>query len=123
MKSTNEKYWADHSEFIKEVENLTGLSPANLLAEYQSLIADLTYIDQDFYLEFPSEFNYDLEIRQKIQNVMDLKQISENILLKEFKEEIKKLDSELKKYILISDQIDWWNSPKIHFKNRKKGSS
>lgn len=122
MESKDEKYWTDYTDFIKDVENLTGLNPSNLLSQYQSLIADLRYIDEDYYLEFPYEFNYDLRVRQQIQDIIDHKQISENILLKEFKEEIKKLDSELKKYLLIPDKTDWWNSPKINFKDRQSGN-
>ena len=118
----DEKYWKDYTEFIKEVENLTELSPANLLSQYEILIAELNDIEEKDYLEWQYEFDYDLWTRQKIQNVIDHKPISENILLNQFKEKINRLDSELKKHILNSDQIDWWKNPKIDFKNGNKAS-
>ncbi|MBU2928838.1 hypothetical protein [Winogradskyella psychrotolerans] len=118
----DEKYWKDYTEFIKEVENLTEFSPADLLSQYEILIAELNDIEEEDYLEWQYEFDYDLWTRQKIQNVIDHKPISENILLNQFKEKINELDSELKKHILNSDQIDWWNNPKIDFKNGNKAS-
>ncbi len=118
----DEKYWKDYTEFIKEVENLTELSPAELLSQYEILIAELNDIEEEDYLEWQYEFDFDLWTRKKIQNVIDHKPISENILLNEFKEKINEMDSELKKHILNSDQIDWWNNPKIDFKNENKAS-
>ena len=118
----DEKYWKDYTEFIEEVEILTELSPADLLSQYEILIAELNDINEEDYLEWQYEFDYDLWTRQKIQNVIEHKPISENILLKHFKGKINELDLELKKYILNSNQIDWWNKPQIDFKNRNKAS-
>ena len=42
---------------------------------------------------------------KEIQNVIEHKPISENILLINFKIQIEKLDSELKKHILIFEEV------------------
>lgn len=118
----DEKYWKDYTEFIEEVEKLTRLSPADLLSQYEILISELRDIEEAYYLEWQYEFDFDLWTRQEIQNVINHKPISENILLKQFKEKINELDSDLKKHILNSDQIDWWKNPKIDFKNGNKAS-
>ena len=110
-----EKYWKDYTEFINEVEKLVELSPANLLSRYKMLIEELNDTDEDFYLEWKYELDYDLWTRQKIQKVIEHQLISDNILLKEFKEQIEKMDSELKKHILNSDRSDWWNNIELKF--------
>jgi len=112
----NNKYWEDYSIFIKEVESLTGLSPSDLLTRYKALIAELTDNDEEYFLEWQYEFDDDLFTRKKIQMVLEHNAISDNTLLKSFKEEIELLDLELKKYILNSDQPDWWENPKLIFK-------
>ena len=114
----DEKYWKDYTEFINEVEKLTELSPENLLSLYKKLIEELNEADEDYYLECKYELDYDLCIRQKIQKVIDHKLISENVLLKDFKEQIEKLDSELKKHILNSDQSDWWSNIQLKFERK-----
>lgn len=114
----DEKYWTDYTEFINEVEKLTGVSPATLLSQYKVLIEELNDIEEDFYLEWKYELDYDFWTRQKIQKIIDHNSISDNILLTDFKKEIYNLDSELKKHLLNSDQLDWWNNPEIDFKNK-----
>ena len=47
--------------------------------------------------------------------MIDHKPISENVLLKDFKEKIASLDSEFKKHILNFKQTDWWNNPQLKF--------
>ncbi len=69
----DEKYWKDYTEFIKEVENLTELSPAELLSQYEILIAELNDIEEEDYLEWQYEFDFDLWTRKKIQNVIQSK--------------------------------------------------
>ena len=100
------------------MEKLTELSPAELLPRYKILIEELDDANEDYYLEWQYELDYDLWTRQKIQKVIDHKLISENVLLKEFKEQIDKMDSELKKYILNHDQIDWWNNIVLKFRRK-----
>lgn len=114
----DEKYWKDYTEFIDEVEKLTELSPADLLSRYKILIEELNDANEDYYLEWHYELDYDLWTRQKIQKVIDHKLISKNVLLKDFKEQIERMDSELKKHILNSDQIDWWNNIELKLKHK-----
>ncbi len=114
----DKKYWKDYTEFIYEVEKLTELSPSDLLSQYKKLIEELNDAEEDYYLEWQYELDYDLWTRQKIQKVIDHKLISENILLKEFKKQIENMDSELKKHILNFDQTDLWNNPKLKFERK-----
>lgn len=109
----NEKYWKNYTEFINEVEKLTELSPADLLSRYNILIEELNDTDEDYYLEWKYELSYDVWVRKKIQSIIEHKPIEKNILLKEFKEQIEIMDSELKKHTLNSDQTDWWNNPEL----------
>ncbi|MCB9056390.1 MAG: hypothetical protein H6549_11065 [Chitinophagales bacterium] len=112
------KYWKDYTEFINEVEKLTEFSPADLLTRYKELIKELNNADEEYYFEWQYEFDDDLWTRQRIQKVIDYKQISENILLRDFKEQIELMDSELKKHIQNSGQTDWWNNPELIFKEK-----
>ncbi|GAA0734219.1 hypothetical protein GCM10009430_49130 [Aquimarina litoralis] len=114
----DEKYWTDYTEFLNEVEKLIELSPSDLLSRYKILIEELNDADEDYYLEWKYELDYDLWTRKKIQKVIEYKPIEKNILLKEFKEQIEIMDSELKKHILNSDQTDWWNNPELKFKRK-----
>ena len=114
----DQKYWKDYTEFINKVEKLTELSPADLLSRYKMLIEELKDADEDYYLEWQYELDYDLWTRQKIQKVIEHELISKNIFFKDFKEQIEKMDSELKKYILNLDQIDWWNYIELKFKRK-----
>jgi hypothetical protein len=114
----DEKYWKDYTEFINEVEKLTELSPADLLSRYKMLIEELNDADDEYYLEWQYELDYNLWTRKIIQKVIDHELISENILLKSFKEQIDKMDSELKKYVLDSGQIDWWNNIALKFERK-----
>ena len=110
-----EKYWKDYMEFINEVDKLTELSPSDLLCQYKELIEELNDADEDYFLEWKYELDNDLWTRQKIQKVIDHKLISENVLLKGFKEQIEQMDLELKKHIINSDQTDWWNNIELKF--------
>jgi hypothetical protein len=114
----DEKYWKDYTEFINEVEKLTELSPADLLSRYKMLIEEMNDADEDYYLEWQYELGYDFWTRQKIQKVIDHKLISDNVLLKEFMEQIEKMDLELKKHILNSDQNDLWNNIELKFERK-----
>lgn len=111
----DERYWKDYTEFINRVEKLTGLSPSELLSRYKLLIEELNDVDEDYYLEWKYEFDDDLWTRQKIQNVIDHKPISKNVLLKDFKTQTGNLDSEIKKHVLNFEEADWWKNPKLKF--------
>lgn len=106
----DKKYWEDYTEFINQVEKLTDFSPSDLLSRYETLSEELKDVNQDFYLEWRYEIDYDLITRHKIEKVINHRQISENILLQEFKQKIESLDLEIKKHILNSDQKDWWKN-------------
>lgn len=106
----DKKYWEDYTEFINQVEKLTDLSPSDLLSRYETLSKELNDVNEDFYLEWKYEIDYDLITRQKIEQVINHKPISESILLLEFKQKIESLDLEIKKHILNSDQKDWWKN-------------
>jgi len=114
----DEKYWKDYTKFINEVEKLTELSPTDLLSRYKTLIEELNDADEDYYLEWQYELDFDLWTRKKIQKVIDHKPISKNVLLKGFKEQIESMDSELKKHILNFDETDWWNNPELKFERK-----
>ena len=106
----DEKYWKDYTKFLSEVEKLTEYSPANLLSMYKELIGTFSDIHEDDFIEFKYEFDHVLLIREEIQKVLDHKPISENLLLKNFKEQIEKMDLELKKYTLYSEKPEWWKN-------------
>jgi hypothetical protein len=114
----DEKYWKDYTDFINEVEKLTELSPAELLFRYKTLIEELNDPDENYYLEWQYDLDYDLWTRQLIQKVIDHNVISENILLKSFKEQIEYMDSELKKHVLNFEQIDWWKHVELKFERK-----
>jgi len=114
----DEKYWKDYTEFLTEVKKITQLSPADLLLSYKLLIEELNNINENYYLDWQYELDYDLCIRQEIQKIIDHKLISENALLREFEIQIKNMDLDFKKFILNPKKNDWWNSPQLEFQRK-----
>ena len=89
MISNNEKYWKDYTIFIEIVESTTHFSPANLLKNYQELIAELDSGKEYYEDEWDYEYEEDMYIRKQIQRVIENPNLSNNILFEEFQNKIK----------------------------------
>ncbi|AWA31135.1 hypothetical protein HYN48_14115 [Flavobacterium magnum] len=112
------KYSIDYSTFIKNVENITGLSPADLLHSYEEFISGLNeYENVENYSEWQYEFDYDAYIRIEIEKVVSNVELSNNTFLKQFKDKVELLDSQFKKFLKNGDDDKWWETPKIKFQN------
>jgi len=112
----DEKYWKDYNKFRSEVWKLTNLSPTHLLESYKEIIEqceDIKYADKDSFITWQYEVDNEIQTREEIQRILDDKSISENILLIDFKKKIEELDSELKKYVIYSEQNDWWKNIRL----------
>ena len=102
-----DKYWTDYTEFIKLSETITGLSPANLIDRYQTLINEL---ETKNYLEWIYENMEDEFTITKIHKLLGQESLKDNILKNEFKEKTNALDSRMKRFLIpsIVNDENWW---------------
>ncbi|BDD12081.1 hypothetical protein FUAX_45130 (plasmid) [Fulvitalea axinellae] len=115
-KDYDEKYWNDYSEFIKTVEGLSGISPSNLLLQYEGLLEDVKSWNIENQDICKYELDYDFLIREDIQNVLNIESLKKNQFFLDFNKSVEEIDSKIKKYILFSDQQDWWKTSKLKLK-------
>lgn len=114
-----DKYWKDYTQFIQTTEKLAGLSPADLLSLYETLIEELENPDRDIF-EWIYENANEKYTRTKIQLILDSDDLKDNMLKNEFLEKIKALDRRIQKFLKIEyvndkeiwksfsdDVIDW----------------
>ena len=117
----SDNYWSDYSLFIKRSEELTNISPAGLIDQYEEFINGLT---NDYYPDdLGYEFENDFYVRQLIDKVINDILLQNNQMLIDFNEKIKMLDINCKRFLIIEEQKkDWWENVKINQDEIKKAN-
>jgi hypothetical protein len=117
----SDNYWNDYTLFIKRTEELTYISPAELIERDDEFIKGLA--DGYYYDDLGYEFDNDFYIRELIDRVISDIQLQNNQLLVDFNEKIKMLDINCKRFLIIDDQKkDWWKNVKINQDEIKKAN-
>jgi hypothetical protein len=68
----SDNYWDDYTLFIKRTEELTDISPAELIERYEEFISGLT--DDYYYDDLGYEFDNDFYIRKRALNKTPFRQ-------------------------------------------------
>ncbi len=103
-------YWEDYSFFISKVEELTGLSPSDILERYKILIEEL---EENDVLEWLYE-DYDEFTILKINKILVEPSLRFNALKQEFESNISILDKRIFPY--LNPSIDITKNWKADFK-------
>ena len=105
LDNSKPEYWNDYTIFIKEVERLSLLSPADLFESYESLIEGLesNKIYSCIYNQDQADIDHDEDsfgnLINRVHQVVNSISLKGNLLHTAFSYKVEELDERLRKFI------------------------